>query len=109
MAYREVRMIEVKEVLRLWLAGVPKTRIAETRGLDRKTIRRYIALAAAHGLRPGPQGDDALTDARLEAILVALKTGTGRPHGEGWERCVEQRAFIEQMLKSAKLAKVRRL
>ena len=50
-----------------------------------------------------------LTDARLEPILVALKTGTGRPHGDGWERCVEQRAFIEQTLKSAKLSKVRRL
>ena len=40
MPYREVSMVEVKEVLRLWLAGVPKARIAETRGLDRKTIRR---------------------------------------------------------------------
>ena len=109
MAYREVRMIEVKEVLRLWLAGVPKARIAATRGVDRKTIRRYIALAAAHGLKPGPLGEGFLTDARLEAILVALKTGTGRPHGEGWERCVEQRTFIEQTLKGAKLSKVRRL
>lgn len=109
MAYREVRMIEVKEVLRLWLAGVPQTRIAETCGLDRKTIRRYIALASAEGLKPAPQGDEALTDARLEAILVALKTGAGRPHGAGWERCVEQRAFLEQTLKDAKLSKVRRL
>lgn len=109
MAYREVLMIEVREILRLWLAGVPKTRIAETRGLDRKTIRRYIALATAHGLKPGPQGGEPLTDAGLEAILVALKTGTGRPHGDAWERCVEQRAFIEQALKGARLSKVRRL
>jgi hypothetical protein len=29
MAYREVTMIEVKEILRLWLSGVPKRRIAE--------------------------------------------------------------------------------
>ena len=26
MAYREVTMIEIKEILRLWLAGVPKRR-----------------------------------------------------------------------------------
>jgi hypothetical protein len=109
MPYREVLMIEIKEILRLWLAGVPKSRIAETRGLDRKTIRRYIRLAAAYGLKPGQHGDEALTDARLEAILIELKTGTGRPHGEGWERCVEQRGFIEQTLKSVKLSKVRRL
>lgn len=109
MAYREVRMIEVKEVLRLWLAGVSKNRIAQTQGLDRKTVRRYIRLAGAYGLKPGLQGADALTDARLEAILVELKTGTGRPHGEGWERCVEQRTFIEQTLTTVKLSKVRRL
>jgi len=109
MAYREVRMLEVKEVLRLWLAGVSKARIAQTQGLDRKTVRRYIAWAAAYGLTPGLQSDEGLTDARLEAILLALKTGTGRPHGDGWERCVEHRAFIEQPLTSAKLSKVRRL
>lgn len=28
MAYREVTMIEIKEVLRQWLAGVPKKRLA---------------------------------------------------------------------------------
>lgn len=90
MAYREVRMIEVKEVLRLWLAAVPKKRIAEMLGLDRKTVRRYIALAAAQGLSLGPQRDTVLSDERLESILVALKSSAGRPRGEGWERCVEQ-------------------
>jgi hypothetical protein len=28
MTYREVTVLEVKEVLRLWLSGVPKKRIA---------------------------------------------------------------------------------
>jgi transposase len=109
MAYREVMMIEVKEIVRLWLAGVPKQRIALTLGVDRKTVRSYIQVAGEHGLKPGPQGVDALTDERLEAILVALKSRAGRPHGEAWERCVEQRVFIEQKLKAAKLSKVRRL
>jgi hypothetical protein len=111
MAYREVTMIEVKEILRLWLAEVPKKRIGQMVGVDRKTVGRYIELASEHGLRPGPQPADAVTDERLESILVALKlkSSTGRPHGEGWERCVEQRAFIEQKLKDVKLSKVRRL
>lgn len=108
MAYREVTMIEIKEILRLWLAGVAKKRIARTLGFDPKTVRRYTELAAAQGLQPGPQAEP-LTDERLEAILVALKSGAGRPHGEGWERCLEQRAFIEQKLKDVKLSKVRRL
>ena len=109
MTYREVGMIEIKEVLRLWLAAVPKKRIAQTTHLDRKTVRRYITLATAHGLVPGPQAVDPLTDERLESILVALKTGTGRPHGKGWEQCVAHRAFIESKIKAVKLSKVRRL
>lgn len=114
MAYHEVGMLEVKEVLRLWLAAVPKKRIAATLGLDRKTVRRYIALAAAQGLAPGQQsadalGDDPLGDERLVPILAALQGGAGRPRGEGWERCVAHRAFIEDKLKEVKLSKVRRL
>ena len=40
--YREVRMVEITEVLRLWRAGVPKKRIAARLGLDPKTVRRYV-------------------------------------------------------------------
>lgn len=48
--YREVTMNEIKEVLRLWLAGVPKKRIAAQVGLDPKTVRRYVAVAQTSGL-----------------------------------------------------------
>ena len=50
MAYREVTMLEVKEVLRLWLGGVRKKRIARQLGLNIKTVRRYLSAAQAHGL-----------------------------------------------------------
>ncbi len=60
--YREVTMIEFKEVLRLWQEQVPKKRIAARLGLDPKTVRRYLSAAEAAGLRapletlkvPGP-------------------------------------------------------
>jgi transposase len=109
MAYREVTMIEVKEVLRLWLAGVAKKRIARGLGVDPKTVRRYTEVAAEQGLVPGRDGPDGLSDERLERVLVALKSGMGRPRGVGWELCLEHRPFIEQKLKQAKLSKVRRL
>ena len=47
MAFREVTMLEIKEILRLWLAGVPKKRIAQQLGFDVKTVRRYLAAARA--------------------------------------------------------------
>ena len=53
--YREVRMVEITEVLRLWRAGVPKKRIAARLGLDPKTVRRYVTVAEATGLRVGAE------------------------------------------------------
>lgn len=50
--YREVTMVEVKEVLRLWCAGVPRKRLAAQLGLDPKTVRRYLAAATAASVRP---------------------------------------------------------
>jgi len=52
MAYREVTMVDVKEVLRLWMAGVARKRIAAQLGLDPKTERRYVRTAERTGLRP---------------------------------------------------------
>jgi hypothetical protein len=43
--------VEVKEVIRLWRAGVPKKRLAAKLGLDPKTARRYLRAAEAAGLR----------------------------------------------------------
>jgi hypothetical protein len=47
MAFREVRVFDVREVLRLWLRG-PGFRAIERRGgLNRKTVHRYIDVAAS--------------------------------------------------------------
>ena len=50
MPYREVTMFEVKEVVRLWLAGIAKKQIAARLGLDPKTVRRYVKSAVAAGI-----------------------------------------------------------
>lgn len=109
MPYREVGMLQVKEVLRLWLARVSKNRIAALTQVDRKTVRRYIAVALEQGLTPAPGGAIGLGDEQLASVLLALKNDAGRPRGESWQRCVEHRAFIEARLAEAKLSKVRRL
>ena len=82
-AYREVGMFEVKEVLRLRIGGAAKKQIARQVGLDPKTVRRYLEVAQANGLEVGP-GPPGLTDERLSAVLVALRTDGGRPHGDSW-------------------------
>jgi transposase len=104
--YREVTMVEITEVLRRWLAGTPKKRIAAQLGLDPKTVRRYVEVSSETGLRPGM----ALTDAHVQAVLLALHPSGGRPHGDSWARCVEQRAAVEQWLRDGlRLSKIRKL
>jgi len=109
MAYREVTMLEVKEVLRLWLRGVHKKRIAAQLGLNIKTVRRYLHAAQAHGLTIAAP-PDALDDALLAAVVSAVQPGTGRPHGDGWAACVAHRGAIERYLHAeVRLSKIRKL
>jgi len=50
MSYRELSMIEVKEVLRRHEAGQGLREIARETGLDRKTVRRYVKAATGAGV-----------------------------------------------------------
>ena len=46
-------MIDVTEILMHWHAGRSKNEMAQSLGVDRKTLRKYIAPAEAAGIRPG--------------------------------------------------------
>jgi len=72
MAYREVAMLDVKELLRLWMEGVPRKRIAAQRGLDPKetdtespgkSTTPSVPASGAHG-RIVARKASALADAR---------------------------------------------
>jgi transposase len=108
MGYREVTMLEIKEVLRLWCGGAAKKRIAAQLGLDIKTVRRYLRAAQACGVRPG--GEAALDEAAVAAVIAALQPDWGRRRGESWAVCSDQRAFIASHLEhGVRLSKIRRL
>jgi len=99
MAYREVTMVEVKEVLRQWLMKVPKKRIARRTGTNPKTVRRYVRAGEHAGLKP-EDGPAVLTDEVLAKVLERLRGERERGHGEGWGRCEEQKGFIQEVLKN---------
>jgi len=46
-------VIDVVEILQHWHAGRPKAVIAESLGVDRRTVRKYVEAVEAHGLSPG--------------------------------------------------------
>lgn len=77
--YREVTMFELKEVLRLRGEGLPKKRIAAQLGLDPKTVRRYLDIAATAGV----DATAAVSDEEVRAVLLGL-----RPAGRAaaWRR-----------------------
>jgi hypothetical protein len=50
MSYREVSVIEIVEMLRLWLQGLGLREVARLSGTDRKTVRRCVDRARACGV-----------------------------------------------------------
>jgi transposase len=109
MAYREVTMVEVKEVLRLWLGEMGKRRIATQLGIDPKTVRGYIEAARALGLER-TAGNAALTDELVGQVIAARRGKAHRPRGDTWSRCTEHREFIERHLRArVRLSKIRKL
>jgi transposase len=102
-------MLEIKELLRLWLDGMGAKPIAARLGMDPKTVRRYLRAARGQGLAP-EQGPGALTEEAFTAVLVALQDPPGRPRGESWAVCASQREFIQGHLKhGVRLTKVAKL
>jgi transposase len=105
MAFREVTVLEVREVLRLSRDGVAKKRIARQLGLDVKTVRRYLELAQGSEVEPAGELDVAVA-----AVVERLGVNRGRPRGEHWELCRAQRGFIDSHLShGVRLTKIRRL
>jgi transposase len=74
MAYRELGMVELRELIRRWQGGASVRAIARGTGMDRKTIAQYLRAAHAAGLRVdgAPPTDEQL-------MAVAATRRPGRP------------------------------
>ena len=71
MAFREVAMLEIKEVLRRWLRGEAKSAIARQCGVARGTVRSYIKAAEQVGVSAG--ASEAALDERLGQLAALLQ------------------------------------
>jgi transposase len=107
MAFREVGVLEIREVLRLWLRGRSARSIGHATGVHRETVGRYVEAARSAGCDPA--GDEAqLTDELIARVVEAVRPA--RPGGRGatWELAQAHRAYIDQKLKAGvPLVKVR--
>ncbi|HEX9030815.1 MAG TPA: IS21 family transposase [Streptosporangiaceae bacterium] len=98
MAFREVEVQEIREVLRAWLAGAGLRKVAEQAGVDRKTARRYVAAAEAAGLaREGGEGQ--LTDELIGQVAGVVRPVRPGGHGQAWDRLEAVRDEITELVK----------
>src|SRR5260370_18334233 len=72
MVFREVDVVEVKEMLRLWVRGHGYKSIARLTQIDRTTVRRYIEAAAHAGPRQA-DGDAQITDGLVGEEINAVR------------------------------------
>jgi hypothetical protein len=83
MAFREVGVHEIREVLRLWVRGEGLRSMERLSGLDRKTVRRYVAAAQSCGaVREGGEGQ--LGDGLLSRVAEAVRPHRADGHGQAW-------------------------
>ena len=93
--FREVSVIEVREVLRAWLAGAGFRRAAAQAGVDRKTARRYVGAAVAAGLdRDG--GVEQLFNELIGQVVAAVRPERPNGHGVAWEELCDKHDRIEK-------------
>ncbi|MDA8284721.1 MAG: hypothetical protein M0Z42_15850 [Actinomycetota bacterium] len=95
MAFREVSVTQVKEVLRRWLReDEGLRRVAAGAGVDRKTARRYVDAAVSLGLdRSG--GEDQLTDELIGGVCEAVRPARQNGHGAAWETARSHQGDIQ--------------
>ena len=94
MAFREVDVIEVREVLRAWLDGAGLRTVAERAGVDRKTARRYVQAAEAAGLTRDA-GLPALSDELIGEVVGAVRPVRPSGHGAAWDLLAARKSDIQ--------------
>jgi len=94
---------DLAEILEHWHAGRPLQAVARSLGVDRKTVRKYAALAQAAGFHPGEgQGPPGGWGSWLDARFPELRERSRR--GPTWDELDGVRAEIVQALGQVKPA-----
>lgn len=95
MAFREVPMFEVREVLRLWLGGEGLRAVERLTDVDRKTVRRYVKAAVDVGVTRESGGVDQLTDIVLGQVVEIVRPHRRDGHGEAWAALAARRDKVK--------------
>lgn len=109
MAFRELHVVEVREILRRWQRGDSLRSIAAALGADRKTVRRYVEAAKRLGLSREPDGRP-VDDDLVSELIAAIQPGAPPRIGEMRRRCRTHSELIEGWVREGcKVPKIARL
>lgn len=108
MPYRELSVIEIKDVLRHWAKGEPTRSIVRLTGVSRNAVRRYVAAGRVHGLQLG-EVEKATSDALVAKVVADVRPGGSRRVGAAREACAAHRDAIADWAKECDAPKIRRL
>jgi transposase len=98
MTYRELTMIDVREVLRRWAAGHSNRQIARETGTHRNTVGRYIDAAAEVGLERADAG--AVTDAVVHQVAQRVQARALPERSQEWSSVAAHKDRIGQWLEA---------
>lgn len=94
MSYRELSMIDVKELVRRWIAGHSVRKIARETGTDRGTVARYVAAAKQLGMPPGHEYNDD----DVHEIAQRVQARPLRDPSAEWKEIAQHRERIAEWL-----------
>jgi len=90
MPYRELVMIDIKEMLRRRAAGQSARQVARETGCDRKTVGRYFTAAEALSLSP----DHEPTEQEVHAVAERVQGRPAADASEEWQQVAAHRERI---------------
>ncbi|MSQ28420.1 MAG: IS21 family transposase [Dehalococcoidia bacterium] len=100
MAFKEVSLVELIEVIGRWQTGLGQWAVARTTGLSRGTVRKYLQAAIAAGVR---QDGPAPTDQQLLVLAPLNRSGPKHPGVPSTDRLAPWHDRIEQWVRRERL------
>jgi len=105
MAYRELHMIDVREILRRVVRAQGARTIAAAVGVDRKTVARYADAARAAGVT----SETTLTDDVVHDVARRVQARAPTEPTDEWRAVAEHHAKIEAWLARSRPLRLRRI
>lgn len=94
MAFRELMMVDVKEILRRWQQGHPARRMERERVAHRDTVKRYVDAAVSCGVTR----ETELTDEVAGRVAQQVQLRACGDPSEEWRALVERREQLRAWL-----------